>query len=347
MDKAVSNEPAQAAPATPRDWVMVLAKYRDPSYLRSAFELGVSLVPFFALWAAAIWALTFSYWLAFAIALANGVFLVRLFVIQHDCGHRSFFKSQRIGDWVGRAIGTLTLTPYDVWRHTHSVHHASSGNLDRRGMGDVMTLTYREYRSKSRWGRFGYRLYRNPFVLFGLGPIYLFYVQNRLPVGLMRAGARFWTSAMGTNIAVGLTLGLLLYFGGLMTVLLIFVPTTLVGAAIGLWMFYVQHQFEKSHWDTNENWQLHDAALQGSSHYALPAVLQWLTANIGIHHVHHLYSRIPCYRLTEVLRDHPVLASMQRLTFVESFACANLRFWDEKRRRMMSYAEARNLYGQL
>ncbi len=341
-DRAIKPEPA-----TSREWVGVLSKYRDPNVPRSLFELSISLALFLALWAGAWWALSISYWLALAIAIANGLFLVRLFVIQHDCGHRSFFKSKRLGDWIGRGLGTLTLTPYDVWRHTHSVHHSSSGNLDKRGMGDITTLTYDEYKARSRWGRLGYRLYRNPLVLFGFGPFYLFYVQNRIPLGLMKSGWRFWTSAMTTNLAIAITIALLIYFGGLMTVVLIFVPTTLVGASLGLWMFYIQHQFEDAHWERNKDWQMHDAALQGSSHYALPRVLQWVTANIGIHHVHHLYSRIPCYRLTEVLRDHPVLAQSQRLTLWQSFACVKLQLWDEKRRKLMSYAEARAVYGAI
>ena len=187
------------ATPTSREWVQILARYRDPSSGRSLFELAVTVGPFILLWGVAWWALSISYWLALAIAVLNGIFLVRIFAIQHDCGHRAFFKSKLAGDWLGRILGGLTLTPYDVWQRTHAVHHSAAGNLDKRGMGDVHTLTVAEYRALSGWGRFVYRLYRNPLVLFGLGPIYLFYLQNRLPVGLMRSGMRFWTSAMITN----------------------------------------------------------------------------------------------------------------------------------------------------
>ena len=328
-----------------RHWVRLLAKYRSPNYGRSLFELAVSLVPFVALWAVAWWLLSVSYWLALGVAVLNGSFLLRLFCIQHDCGHSAFFTNRHASDWLGRALGVLTLTPYDVWRRTHSVHHASHGNLEKRGMGDVMTLTVAEYRALTPLRRLQYRLYRHPIVLFGLGPSYLFIIQNRLPIGLMRGGWKYWTSAMGTNAAIGLILSLIIYFGGLMPLLLIFLPTSLIAASIGVWLFYVQHQFEEAHWDKDEDWQLHDAALHGSSHYALPAVLQWLTANIGVHHVHHLYSRIPFYRLTEVLRDHPVLAEYQRLTLLQSFACVKLQLWDESERRLLSYRQARQTYG--
>ncbi len=342
-----SNTPLEAADDTAlaaRDWIKILAKYRNPNILRSSFELFVSLAPFIALWAFAWWVLQYSYWLALGIAVVNGIFLVRLFLIQHDCGHNSFFTNRHVSDWVGRAIGVLTLTPYDVWRRTHSVHHSASGNLDRRGMGDVHTLTVAEYMALSKFGRLKYRLYRNPLVLFGLGPFYLFFLQNRLPLGLMKSGWKYWTSAMGTNATIALFVGLITWLGGWQVLLLIFIPTTLVGASIGVWLFYVQHQFEHTLWDKEEDWQLHDAALHGSSHYVLPQPLQWLTANIGIHHVHHLYARIPFYRLTEVLRDHPILAEAQRLTIRESLECFKLQLWDETSRRLLSYKQARLAY---
>jgi omega-6 fatty acid desaturase (delta-12 desaturase) len=339
------NEDAGPVIGSEREWVSVLAKYRDPNHLRSSFELAVSFIPFVALWAIAWWALSVSYWLGFGIALMNGAFLVRLFAIQHDCGHSAFFRNRHVSDWIGRGLGVLTLTPYDVWRRTHSMHHSASGNLEKRGMGDVHTLTVAEYQELSGTGRFLYRLYRSPFVLFVLGPGYLFFLQNRLPLGLMKSGWKYWTSAMGTNVAIAVILTLIIYFGGLMPFLLIFVPTTLVAASVGVWLFYVQHQFEETNWDHDEDWQLHHSALHGSSHYVLPAVMQWMTANIGVHHVHHLYSRIPFYRLTEVLRDNPVLDDAQRMTMLDSFKCVKLQLWDERERRLLSYREVRKLYG--
>jgi omega-6 fatty acid desaturase (delta-12 desaturase) len=336
---ADGQEPSNRAA---KDWVKVLAQYRSPNLPRSLFELGVTLGPFVLLWALAWWSLSVSYWLTFAIALANGAFLVRLFCIQHDCGHGSFFENRTASDWVGRVIGVLTLTPYDVWRRSHSMHHSASGNLARRGMGDVHTLTVAEFRELSPLNRFLYRLYRNPVILFGLGPGYLFFLQNRLPLGFMSIGS-FWVSAMSTNFGIVAALGVILYFGGIMPIVLIFLPSTLLAAAAGVWLFYVQHQFETTHWEQDEDWQLHDAALHGSSHYVLPGVLQWLSANIGIHHVHHLYSRIPFYRLPEVLRDHSDLADGNRLTIRESLKTAGLQLWDEDSKRLLSFSQARGM----
>jgi omega-6 fatty acid desaturase (delta-12 desaturase) len=323
-----------------RDWVKILSTYREPNAWRSSFELGVTLIPFLGLWALAWYALSISAWLTLAISLCNAAFLLRLFAIQHDCGHAAFFKSRAMSDWLGRAIGVLTLTPYDVWRRSHSIHHSSSGNLGRRGMGDVHTITVAEYKNLTPLKRLGYRLYRHPIVLFGLGPGYLFFLQNRLPLGMM-AKARYWVSAMGTNAAILAALLLILYFGGIMPILLIFAPSTLLAATAGVWLFYVQHQFETTHWEAEEDWDLHDAALHGSSHYVMPKVLQWLSANIGIHHVHHLYSRIPFYRLPEVLRDHTVLADGNQMTIRESLANARLHLWDEDSKRLLSFSQAK------
>ena len=339
MAETPSPSGAQSDTRAPRDWVMILSDYREPNQLRSAFELGVTLVPFVLLWCLAWWSLPVSYWLSFAISLFNAAFLLRLFAIQHDCGHGAFFKNRTFSDWLGRMIGVLTLTPYDVWRRTHAAHHSASGNLGKRGMGDIHTLTVAEYRELSTFSQLMYRLYRHPIVLFGLGPGYQFFLQNRIPYGLM-ANAKYWISAMGTNIAILAGLALILYFGGLMPILLIFLPSTMLAATAGVWLFYVQHQFETTKWDHDEDWQLHDAALHGSSHYVLPSVLRWFSANIGVHHVHHLYSRIPFYRLPEVLRDHAELADKNQMTIRESLANARLHLWDEKSKRLLSFSQA-------
>jgi omega-6 fatty acid desaturase (delta-12 desaturase) len=222
------------------------------------------------------------------------------------------------------------------------VHHSSAGNLGKRGMGDIHTLTVAEYRSLSRFQQLMYRLYRNPLVLFGFGPSYLFLLQNRVPAGLTQH-TKYWISAMATNVAIVAALVAIWYFGGLMPILLIFLPSTLIAATAGMWLFYVQHQFEHTQWEQDENWQLHDAALHGSSHYVLPPVLQWLSANIGIHHVHHLYSRIPFYRLPEVLKDHAELAEGNRMTIRESLSNARLHLWAENSKRLLSFAQARAL----
>ncbi|WP_298261922.1 fatty acid desaturase [uncultured Litoreibacter sp.] len=339
QDRVAPEALTLSADAPAKQWIRHLAKYRDPNIGRSGFELAVTLLPFIGIWAAAWAMLSVSYWLAVALALVNGLFLVRLFCIQHDCGHGSFFSNSTLGDWVGRALGILTITPYDVWRRSHAIHHGAAGNLDARGFGDIDTLTVAEYEARSAWGRFKYRLYRNPVTLFIVGPAYVFFFEQRLPIGYMTQGAKYWISAMGTNIGIAVALGLIVWFGGIMPLLLVFIPSTLMAAVLGVWLFYVQHQFEETHWDHQEDWQVHEAALHGSSHYVLPPVLAWFSANIGIHHVHHLYSRIPFYRLPEVLRDHQQLAEANRMSIRESIKTVGLQLWDEKSRRLMSFRD--------
>ncbi|MGI9426844.1 MAG: fatty acid desaturase [Hyphomicrobiaceae bacterium] len=324
-----------------RDWTQLLAQYREPDQRRSIWELFATLVPLVGLWLLAWAALSISAWLTLAIAVPASGFLVRLFMIQHDCGHGAFFCRRATNDWVGRIIGVLTLTPYDVWRRSRAIHHATTGNLDQRGIGDIATLTVREYQARPWWRRMLYRIYRNPLVMFGIGPAYLFIVQNRLPLGFMRAGWRFWVSSTATNVAIAVMIGLLIYLVGLGPFLIVHLPIMLLASSIGVWLFYIQHQFEDTVWAAGPEWNFHDAALHGSSHYDLPAVLRWFTANIGMHHVHHLCSRIPYYRLPSVLRDHPELADVTRLTLVQSLASVRLRLWDETHQKLVSFREAR------
>ena len=307
----------------------------------SALQLLTSFGPFLAGCVAMYFVFPISYLLTLALAVPTGALLVRVFIVQHDCGHGSFFRHRLANDWFGRIAGVLTFTPYGVWRHAHATHHASTGNLDRRGLGDVETLTVQEYRARSFWGRLRYRLYRHPVVMFGLGPAYVFLLHYRLPVGSMRDGWRPWASTMTTNLAIGLLVALLMWVVGIKAFLLVHLPILLFAASVGVWMFFVQHQFEHTTWENDREWNLHDAALHGSSHYDLPAFLHWFTANIGIHHVHHLNSRIPYYRLPRVLRDHPELRNVGRLTLWQSFRCVRLVLWDETQRRLVSFREAR------
>jgi omega-6 fatty acid desaturase (delta-12 desaturase) len=308
-------------------------------------ELMVTAGSFAALWFLMWAALGLGYWLSLVLAVPAAGFLVRLFMIQHDCGHGAFFRHRAVNDWVGRVIGALTLTPYDVWRRSHAIHHASSGNLERRGIGDINTLTVREYLALSRWRRLGYRLYRNPIVMFGAGPAYLFIVQHRLPSGLARSGWQPWLSTMVTNAAIVLLVIAMIWLVGVKPFLLVHMPITLLAASIGVWLFYVQHQFEDTFWAAAPAWTLHEAALHGSSHYDLPGILRWFTANIGVHHVHHLCSRIPFYRIPRVLRDHPELRTIGRLTLAQSLSCVRLVLWDEACRRLISFRELRSAYG--
>jgi omega-6 fatty acid desaturase (delta-12 desaturase) len=323
-------------------WARELRSYRKADALRGAYELAVTSIPLLLAWLLLIWAWEEGHgWLYALLLLPAAGFLVRLFMIQHDCSHGSFFPSRRANDCVGRAIGVVTLTPYGHWRRTHAFHHASSGNLDRRGIGDVRTLTVAEYLARSGWGRLRYRLYRHPAVMFGLGPLYLFVLQNRWPFGFMRAGWRPWFSTMGTNAAIAAVVGFMIWAVGLGAFLWTYVPILLLAAGAGVWLFYLQHQFEGTHWARSGSWDAHEAALHGSSHYDLPGILKWFTANIGVHHVHHLSSRIPYYRFPEVLRDHVELRSLGRLTLLQSLKSLRLVLWDEKRERLVSFKELR------
>ncbi len=335
------NSTADPGISTPQIWTQILARYREPNPVRSFIEIAVTLLPLAGLWTLSWTAIHFGYWeLSLVLALPAAGFMVRLFMIQHDCGHGAFFRNRQTNDWVGRVLGVLTLTPYDFWRRTHSVHHASSGNLDRRGLGDIDTLTVAEYKSKPFLGRLRYRLYRHPVVMFGLGPAYLFLLQHRWPRGLMRAGWGPWLSTMSTNFAIAAIVATLIWFVGVGSFLLVHLPISLLAATFGVWLFYVQHQFSDTSWDHAADWNLHEAALHGSSYYDLPGILRWFTANIGVHHVHHLSSRIPYYRLRRVLQENPVLKDVNRMSLVQSFSCVRLVLWDEERRRLVTFREA-------
>jgi acyl-lipid omega-6 desaturase (Delta-12 desaturase) len=339
--KNKQNSVRVAAAGDARDWARTLARYRPPSAARSIIELAITAAPLALVWALMWAALGIGYWLCLLLAVPAAGFLVRLFMIQHDCGHGAFFRHRPANDWVGRAIGVLTLTPYDCWRHTHAIHHSTSGNLDRRGTGDIETLTVREYLARSRWGRLRYRIYRHPIMMLGLGPAYLFILRQRLPAGLKHRGWLPWLSAMGTNVAIAALVVTMIRLVGVGPFLLVHLPITLFAASIGVWLFYVQHQFEGTLWARDEAWSLHEAALHGSSYYDLPGVLRWFTANIGVHHVHHLCSRIPYYRLPSVLRDQPDFAAIGRLTLAESLSCVRRVLWDEDRQRLVSFNEVR------
>jgi acyl-lipid omega-6 desaturase (Delta-12 desaturase) len=335
MNEQVANLPVTG---DPRALAQSLAGYREPSCARSSFEIVVTVVPLVLFWLLMWASLEIGYWLCLLLSVPAAGFLVRLFMIQHDCGHGSFFRRRVVNDWVGRVIGVVTLTPYDFWRRTHAIHHANSGNLDYRGIGDIDVLTVSEYLALSRWRQLLYRVYRHPLMMFGVGPAYHFVLRQRLPFGLMRSGSA-WLSTMATNIAIAMLVATMIWLAGVKPFLLVHLPITFLAASIGVWLFYVQHQFEDTFWTHDKGWNFHEAALRGSSHYDLPQVLRWFTANIGVHHVHHLCSRIPYYRLPRVLRDHPQLAAIGRLTLLESVGCVRMVLWDEVRQRGVSFRD--------
>ena len=335
-----SRDNTDPPPIDPRRLMRDLQAFRDPQPSRSAWELAVSLIPFLTLFALIAIAAEAGYYLALGATPLAGLFLLRLFIIQHDCGHGAFLRSRTSNDWLGRALGVFTLTPYDCWRRSHALHHAATGNLDARGIGDVDTLTVREYRERTRMQRFLYRLYRHPVVLLGFGPAYLFLLRHRLPIGLMKEGPIYWGSAIATNLATALVLAIPVFLWGLGVTAMVFFPVLISAASTGVWLFYVQHQFPEAHWDHAADWSFHDAALHGSSHLDLPPILSWFTGYIGIHHVHHLASRIPFYRLPEVLEKHPHLRDLNRVTALEAWGSLRLALWDEGERVLVSFREA-------
>jgi omega-6 fatty acid desaturase (delta-12 desaturase) len=314
-----------------------LAKYSAPDLRRSLWQFGSSLAAFLCLWTLAFVSLEASYVLTMVLLIPAAICLVRLFIVQHDCSHGSFFPSRRANDVVGSLLGVLTLTPHAYWRRLHAMHHASSGNLDRRGFGDIETLTVREYLSRGRWGRARYRVYRNVFVVLLVGPAYEFYLHHRLPLHLPLSWRREWRSVLLTNVAIGLMAWAISLTIGLDRFLLVHVPITWLAGSIGVWLFYVQHQFEHTHWAPGGEWSFEAASLAGSSYLDLPPILHWCTGNIGIHHVHHLCPRIPNYRLQSSVHAHPALASASRLTIADTVKCLRMKLWDEDEKRLVGF----------
>jgi acyl-lipid omega-6 desaturase (Delta-12 desaturase) len=337
----LSASPSPRANHDPRSLRRLTAEHARPDGRRAAVQLFNTALPFLGIMAGMFYALDHGAWAALLLAVPGAALLVRLFMIQHDCGHGSFFASRRANDWLGRAIGVLTLTPYAYWRKSHAVHHATSGNLDRRGTGDVTTLTVREYLASPLGRRLAYRLYRHPLVMFGIGPAYLFLVRHRIPTGNPRRERQAWVSILGTDAAIIALGGLLIWALGPVTFVLSYVPMFLTAASAGVWLFYVQHQFEDTHWADDRRWDFHVAALEGCSYYDLPDLLHWATANIGFHHIHHLCSKIPNYRLRDCFERHPEFrAAGKRLTLLSSLKSTRLSLWDEDGGKLVTFRHA-------
>lgn len=320
-------------------WKEIVRKYQQPSRWRSTRQILNTLVPYVSLWVAMYFAAGVSYWLVIPLAVLAGAFLVRIFIIFHDCTHGSYFASRWANDLLGVVTGLLVFTPYHQWRWEHSLHHASAGNLDRRGIGDVWTLTVQEYLDASRWKRLSYRLSRNPIVLFLIAPLVLFVVLQRLPDRDAKLHERLWVHAT-TAALLFLAAGLIALFG-LGAYLIIQLTVLTVATTAGVWLFYVQHQFEDVYWERKGDWDFAQAALQGSSFYKLPRVLQWFSGNIGFHHIHHLSPRIPNYALERAHNAEPLFQAVKPLTLRRSLKSFTYRLWDERRQKLVGYRGAK------
>ena len=332
----------QRAPGVPQDpaiWRESLARYAKPHALRSVSDILTSVVAYLATSVGIYFALALSPWLALALAPVSAAFLLRTYIVFHDCSHGSFLASRRANVWLGTFCGLLALAPFVRWRHDHAVHHATSGDLGKRGVGDLPTLTVAEYQQRSRRGRFAYRMVRNPAVMFGLGPVFAMIVGPRIVA--RNAPARMRNSVIWTDIALAVIAASLVWLIGIGHLLLLWAPAALLAGAVGIWLFYVQHQFENAYWQQSDRWSYADAALRGSSFLKLPKPLQFLTGNIGYHHIHHLAVRIPNYNLQRAHEENPILHGVPTLSLWDGLRSVRLKLWDERRGRLVTFAQAR------
>src|SRR3954449_5548459 len=327
------------AEATAVPSAQALAPYAVPDLRRALLDLATSLVPYVALSALMYAALDVSYWLTLAIAIPAAGFLLRTFILFHDCTHGGFVPTRRANTWLGVALGLIVFSPFHAWRYNHAVHHGTAGDLDRRGTGDLHTLTVDEYNAQPWRGRLGYRLFRNPLVMFGIGPIYSLVIQPRLVS--RTAQPRIRRSVIGTNVALAGLVGGLCALMGVREYLLVQAPTVVLAGAAGVFLFYVQHQFEDTYWQRPDEWTFADAALRGSSHLVLPRVLQFFTGNIGLHHVHHLNARIPNYNLQRAHDENSMFDGVPTLSLWDGLRAVRFKLWDEQSGRLVTFGEAR------
>jgi omega-6 fatty acid desaturase (delta-12 desaturase) len=321
----------------------LITKYQNSSYGKSIWQLINSFIPFFIIWGLMYLSLDVSYWITLFLALPAAGFVVRIFIIQHDCGHGSFFKSKKANAFWGIVCSIITLTPYHHWRKKHSIHHASAGKLEKRGIGDIYTMTVEEFLQQSRWGRLKYRLYRNPIILFVVIPVILFVILQRFPFPSSKTLRNLHPSVYLTSLAVLVITALVILLIGWKAFLLIQLPITFIASSTGTWLFYIQHQFEDTYWTNDNTWDYNQAALQGSSYYKLPKILQWFTGNIGFHHIHHLNPKIPNYHLEKCHKSFPEFQKSPVLTLRTSLRSIFLRLWDEKQKKLISFHQFKRL----
>jgi acyl-lipid omega-6 desaturase (Delta-12 desaturase) len=320
-------------------WIAGLKRFETPVPWKTAIQLIDTVIPFIALkslmYLTMVWGL--PYWVTLLLSLPTGAFLLRTFIFFHDCCHGSFASSRRALTIIGNVLGVLTITPFASWRHSHGVHHSTAGNLDRRGIGDVWTMTVGEYAAAGWFTRALYRFYRFPFVMFFLGPLLSFVIMNRIP--FRHAGWQKTRSVMLTNLVLAAIVTALWLTVGIKAVVLVELPVIIFGGAAGIWLFYVQHNFDPSYWERTAEWQPMDAAMRGSSYYKLPAVLQWISGSIGLHHLHHLKPRIPNYNLAKAVAATPELQLRDPLTLWTSLRSIRYKVWDEQTKTLMSFRE--------
>lgn len=321
------------------EWIEIVSRYNKPDNRKSWWQVINSAGSYIVMWILMIWSLKYSYWITLILAVPAAGFLVRTFIIFHDCGHGSFFRSKRLNAIVGVITGLLVFTPYHRWHRDHHIHHQTVGNLDKRGIGDVATLTVDEYRNRSWLQRFLYRLYRNPFFLFGLAPLLLFVVLYRFPKKYMSVREHVYVQL--TNLALVLIVFSMIMAIGWRAYLMIQIPVLYIATVHGVWLFYVQHQFRHVKWSDSSGWDYRTMALEGSSFFRLPAALNWFTGNIGYHHIHHLSPLIPNYNLKKCNDENELFREIKPITFRTAFESLILRLWDEKKGMLVSFREWR------
>jgi len=319
------------------DWMKIISRYNKPDALKSWWQVVNSIGPYIILWILMIRSIEISYWLTLLLSVFAAGFMVRIFIIFHDCGHGSFFKSKLLNRIVGIITGLIVFTPYNKWHHEHKIHHQTVGNLDKRGVGDVMTLTVDEYQKLSKWKKMYYRIYRNPIVLFGIAPIIVFTIAQRFPKKYMNLKERLYVHV--SSLALAAAVVALIFLIGWKTFLLVQIPILYIATAHGVWLFYVQHQFRDVLWSKAEDWDYMNTALKGSSMFKLPLLLNWFTGNIGYHHIHHLSPMIPNYNLKKCHKENAIFQEVKPITFWTAFESALLKLYDEKSGRLVKFSE--------
>jgi acyl-lipid omega-6 desaturase (Delta-12 desaturase) len=314
-------------------WQKIIAPYSHPDLTRSIWQVVNTLIPFFALFYISMRSMEISFWLTLPLSILTAGFMVRAFIIFHDCGHGSFFKSQRANELLGIVTGILVFTPYQRWRHAHAIHHATSGDLDRRGTGDVYTMTVQEYLDAPWWKKIGYRVMRNPIALLLIGPMLIFVIVERIPPA---KGKREIASVWWTNLALAVIIPVMGFTFGWKNYLPVQLLVLFFGTTVGVWLFYIQHNYEGVYWERHSQWNYFKASMQGSSFYKLPALLQWFSGNIGFHHIHHLGSKIPNYNLSNAYKENPVF-HIKPMTLLSSLKCLKWRVYDEANRKLAGW----------